>query len=158
MEATPVTVGVPLPAAYMKVRDKAMHGLGVGTTRDMKSVITGVFLASWLCPDYTLHEKLNIWRGKFLCDKLFLDEMFATDLTKRVTSLDLPVYFFHGKYDYTESYPEAKSYFERIRAPLKGFYTFEQSAHSPIFEEPARMRQIFENDVLAGRNSLADEK
>jgi pimeloyl-ACP methyl ester carboxylesterase len=46
LEATPPKISVPLPAVYMKVRDSAMHGLGVGTTHDMKSVITGVFLAS----------------------------------------------------------------------------------------------------------------
>ncbi len=45
-----------------------------------------------------------------------------------------------------------------LKAPLKGFYTFEQSAHSPMFEEPAKMQHIFENDILPRTNSLADEK
>ena len=49
LEAGPATMTIPLPASYMKVRDKAMHGLGVGTTREMRAVITGVFLSSWLC-------------------------------------------------------------------------------------------------------------
>jgi pimeloyl-ACP methyl ester carboxylesterase len=158
LEAAPVTMTAPLPASYLLVRDKAMHGLGVGTTRDMKSVMTGVFLASWLCPEYTLGEKLNLWRGKFLSDQVLLEKMIATDLTKQVRELHVPIYFFHGKYDYTVSYPETKSYFETLKAPLKGFYTFEQSAHSPLFEEPVKMRRIFENDILAGTNSLADEK
>lgn len=48
LEAAPVTMTtVPLPAPYMRVRDKAMHSLGVGTTRDMRSVISGIFLASF---------------------------------------------------------------------------------------------------------------
>jgi pimeloyl-ACP methyl ester carboxylesterase len=158
LEAAPVTMTPPLPASYMLVRDKAMHGLGVGTTRDMKSVITGVFLASWLFPEYTLSEKMSLWRGKFLSDKVLLDKMIATDLTKQVVELEVPIYFFHGKYDYTVSYPQTKSYFKELKAPLKGFYTFEQSAHSPMFEEPVKMQQIIENDVLAGTNSLADEK
>jgi hypothetical protein len=37
---------IPLPASYMKARDKAMHGLGVGTTREMRSAMSEVFLAS----------------------------------------------------------------------------------------------------------------
>jgi hypothetical protein len=41
-------------------------------------------------------------------------------------------------------------------APVKGFYTFEQSAHSPMFEEPGKMRRILREDVLAGTNHLAD--
>jgi len=81
--------------------------------------------------------------------------MLATDLTKQVTELQIPIYFFHGIYDYTDSYTLAKAYFEQIEAPIKGFYTFEQSAHSPIFEEPDKVQEIIRQDVLAGANSLA---
>lgn len=80
----------------------------------------------------------------------------ATDLTKTAKELDLPVYFLHGAHDYTCSYPLAKRYFDAIRAPVKGFYTFKESAHSPLFEEPARMREILRADVLGGRADLAD--
>jgi pimeloyl-ACP methyl ester carboxylesterase len=156
LEATPPTMSVPLPAAYMKVRDSAMHDLGVGTTHDMKSVMTGVFLASWLFSGYTLGEKLALWRGKFSSDKMLWDKMIATDLTKQIQKLDIPIYFFHGKYDYTVSYPLTKAYLDELQAPLKGFYTFEHSAHSPMFEEPDRMKQIFQEDVLAGKNNLSD--
>jgi pimeloyl-ACP methyl ester carboxylesterase len=157
LEAAPVTMSVPLPTGYMKVRDSAMHGLGVGTTHDMKSVMTGIFLASWLFREYTLGEKLALWRGKFASDKLLWDKMIATDLTQQLQKLDLPVYFFHGKYDYTVSYPLAKTYLDELQAPIKGFYTFEHSAHSPMFEEPARMKQIIQEDVLAGNLFIREE-
>ncbi|QIB70483.1 hypothetical protein Ami103574_14805 [Aminipila butyrica] len=29
-----------------------------------------------------------------------------------------------------------KEYYVQLKTPLKGFYTFEHSAHSPLFEEP----------------------
>ncbi len=70
--------------------------------------------------------------------------------------LELPVYFLQGVYDYTCSYPLAKSYFEQLKAPVKGFYTFEQSAHSPMFEEPEKTLHILQQDILEGANSLAD--
>lgn len=47
-------------------------------------------------------------------------------------------------------------YFDGVQAPVKGFYTFHQSAHSPIFEEPEKARQILSEDVLSGTNKLAD--
>ncbi len=156
LEEVPTPLSVPLPPSYMAIRDKAMHRLGVGTTRDMKSVISGVFLASLTNPEYTVGEKLNIWRGKMLCDRLLWNTMLSTDLSKQVTRLDLPVYFFHGQYDYTVSYSGAKSYFEMIQAPVKGFYTFEKSAHSPLFEEPEKVKEIFQVDVLVGTNRLSD--
>ena len=161
LEAAPPTMTVPLPAKYEALRDEYMHGIGIGTTRDMNSVVTGIFFPSWQFREYTLGEKVNLWRGKiFSRSREFnlWDKMQATDLTQQVTELEIPVYFFHGKYDYTCAYPLAKDYFEKLKAPLKGFYTFEQSAHSPIFEEPEKMLEILQEDVLAGTNNLADRK
>jgi hypothetical protein len=80
----------------------------------------------------------------------------ATDLSEKVTELKIPVYFFEGVYDYTCSYIEAESYFEKLKAPIKGFYMFGMSAHSPIFEEPLKVREIILHDVLRGSADLAD--
>jgi pimeloyl-ACP methyl ester carboxylesterase len=147
---------VPLPAAYDALRDPYMHDLGVGTTRDMKSVVTGVFVPYRQFREYTLGEKVNLWRGKFFSMRMLRDQAFSTDLTERVTELAVPVYFFSGRYDYTVNYTLSKKYFEKLQAPVKGFYTFEQSAHSPMFEEPEKVQRILLEDVLAGANSLAD--
>jgi pimeloyl-ACP methyl ester carboxylesterase len=80
----------------------------------------------------------------------------ATDLSQQVSRLDIPVYFLHGVYNYTVSYPLAKVYFKRLEAPMKCFYTFKQSAHTPFFEEPEKMREIMRADVLTGLMGLAD--
>jgi len=156
LEEAPVGDTAPLPDAYLKVRDVAMHELGVGTTHDMKSVFTDMFLHSLLHREYTLIEKINLWRGKLFSGSRLWNTQLSTDLTEKVTRLDIPVYFLHGVYDYTVSYPLAKSYFELLEAPVKGFYTFKQSAHTPFFEEPEKVREILRADVLTGTNGLAD--
>jgi pimeloyl-ACP methyl ester carboxylesterase len=156
LEDGPIGDSAPLPDAYLKVRDVAMHELGVGTTHDMKSVFTGMFLPSLLHREYTLREKINLWRGKLFSGSRLWNTQLSTDLTKKVTWLEIPVYFLHGVHDYTVSYPLAKSYFERLEAPVKGFYTFKRSAHTPFFEEPEKMREIMRVDVLTGSKSLAD--
>lgn len=159
LAAGPVTLANGTPDTYLAVRDEAMHSLGIGTTHDMNSVITGIFLPSWQFREYTLAEKINLWRGKIRSGVSVLwDEALATDLSKQVPELQIPVYFFHGSYDYTCSYTLAKDYLEQLKAPVKGFYTFEQSAHSPMFEEPEKMQMILRQDVLAGANHLADTK
>lgn len=56
LEAAPVSMTDGTPPAYLQVRDKAMHRLGIGTTHDVGSVITGIFLPSWRSPEYTLRE------------------------------------------------------------------------------------------------------
>jgi len=161
LEAAAPTMTVPLPANYDALRDAYMHGAGIGTTRDMNSVITGIFLPSWHFREYTLSEKVNLWRGKFISRSPrfgLWDKVQITDLARQVTELEIPVYFLHGKYDYTCAYPLAEEYFEKLKAPIKGFYIFEQSAHSPMFEEPEKTIQIMLEDVLAGTNNLADIK
>jgi pimeloyl-ACP methyl ester carboxylesterase len=159
LESAPVTLKDCTPHSYLVLRDKAMHTLGIGTTRDMRSIITGIFLPSLTCRDYTLTEKINMWRGKARAGVHPLwNTILATDLSRQVPELEIPVYFFHGINDYTVSYSLAKDYFEKLKAPIKGFYTFEQSAHSPIFEEPGRVKKIILTDVLIGCNSLADKK
>jgi pimeloyl-ACP methyl ester carboxylesterase len=152
----PVSDSVPLPDSYLSVRDVAMHSLGIGTTHDMKSIVTGLLLRSFESREYTLGEKIGMWRGKNFSGSRLWNTQLSTDLTKKVTRLEVPVYLLHGVYDYTVSYPLAKSYYEQLDAPLKGFYTFTKSAHSPLFEEPKRMREIMQADVLAGAKGLAD--
>lgn len=136
--------------SYYVMRDKPMHRLGIGTTHEMKSVITGVFFPVMKNKDYSFRERINIWKGKkFTTKKVGLwSELLLTDIAKKVQKIEVPVYFFHGVYDYTVSYQLAKSYFEMLDAPEKSFYTFENSAHSPMFEESQLFGEIIENDIL----------
>jgi pimeloyl-ACP methyl ester carboxylesterase len=158
LEAAPVSMTGGIPDAYLAVRDEAMHSLGIGTTHDMNSVLSGIFFPSLTFRGYTLLEKINMWRGKSQSGvSPFWDEMIATDLTINVPELEIPTYFFEGIYDYTCSYTLAKEYLEKLQAPMKGFYTFEHSAHSPLFEEPERFIEIMVNDVLNSNVNLADK-
>jgi hypothetical protein len=61
-----------------------------------------------------------------------------------------------GKYDYTCATELARGYFRELDAPMKGFYEFGNSAHSPVLEEPAEAHRILQGDALAGTNSLAE--
>lgn len=140
------------------LRDKAMHELGVGTTRDMDSVITGFFLPSWQCRSYTLKEKINLWQGRFGGTSHGLSVNTSVDLTKAIPKLEIPAYFISGSYDYTVYYGYSQIYLEKLEAPVKGFYTFAESAHSPLFEEPDKATLILREDVLTGHITHADKQ
>lgn len=146
-----------IPMEYLKIRDDAMHELGIGTMRNMRNVITGLFLPSLYFSEYTLTEKYYLWVGK---SKFGISQnwtaMSRTNLIETNYDFKIPVYFFHGIYDYTCSYELAKKYFNKINAPVKGFYTFDQSAHCPLFEEPEKMNRILVNDVMKLKADLAD--
>ena len=156
LRAAPVSMTEGTSDAWMRLRDAAMHGIGVGTTRDMRSVITGIFLPVWQSRAYTLTEKINIWRGKARLRRLLWEEILHTDLAHQVNRLEIPAYFLIGRYDYTINPALARDYFQRLDAPLKGFYTFENSAHSPLFEEPDRAIGILLQDVMQQKTDMAD--
>ncbi len=140
---------------WMRLRDTAMHRAGVGHMRTMDSVVTGIFLPMWRVRAYTLGEKINVWRGKVWSRPFFWETLLRDDLAARLTRFEIPVYFLVGRHDFTANADLSRAYFDAIEAPLKGFYMFENSAHSPLFEEPERATQILLHDVLAGRHALA---
>jgi len=156
LEAAPVTSS-GTPPGYLALRDVAMHRLGIGTTHDMHSIVTGLLLPSLTFPEYTLREKISLWQAKLRTGVSPLwPEMLSTDLSTVVPSLDVPAFFFHGRHDHTCSYALAAGYVSALKAPVKAFYTFEQSAHSPVFEEPAHSLAILRQDVLRARADLGD--
>jgi pimeloyl-ACP methyl ester carboxylesterase len=142
------------------IRDQSMHELGIGTMRNMRSVLKGVFIPVWMCKAYTLGEKWNIWKSKFTFLKrtTLFNQLFALNIPVQVPELKIPVYFFSGKYDLTVNYELSKAYLNQLKAPVKGFYTFENSAHSPLYEEPEKVLRILKEDVLAGTNNLKDSR
>lgn len=148
-----------LPFFNSVLRDKSMHELGIGTMHTMKSIISGVFLPVWTCKAYTIREKFNIWYSKFtLVNKAkFREQILKSDFTTLIPSLNVPVYFFSGSNDMTVNYDLSKEYLKKLEAPVKGFYTFHNSAHSPMFEEPNRFLEIIVSDVLNQTTLLADK-
>ena len=147
-----------LPFYQSMIRDKSMHELGIGTMQEMTSVFWGVFIPVWMCKAYTIQEKINIWISKFTFIKKakFVEQLFTYDIPALVPSLEVPVYFLSGKYDLTVNTALSKAYLKKLQAPAKGFYTFENSAHSPLFEEPQLVKEIIEKDILKGTTVLAD--
>ena len=94
------------------------------------------------CKEYTLRDKINYLKGmKFSKDCLW-PVIMRTNLFKLLPSQQIPVYILQGTSDYETSYIIAKEYFDSLQAPLKKFYSFENSAHSPIFEEPEKFELV----------------
>jgi pimeloyl-ACP methyl ester carboxylesterase len=57
-------------------------------------------------------------------------------------------YITQSKYDYQVSYALAREWFDKIEAPEKAFFTFENSAHGTIMEEPEKFVQIAREILL----------
>ena len=106
---------------------------GCATTREMRSDAKDIFLKQMSAKCYTNQEKINYWKGKkFLSKSAYRKYNTEQDADKPAL---IPVYFFSGFYDYTTPISLSQELLEKLEAPEKKFYTFYNSAHSPLWEE-----------------------
>lgn len=152
----PIDKGAPISMEYLKVRSLGMNKLGVGIMHRMTSMSDCVLIVLSF-KGYTMKEKLNFLRGNHFSLKCLWDHVLQINLKEQAPKLQVPVYILHGVYDYQVSYVVAKEYLTLLNAPIKGFYTFTSSAHSPCFEESERMWNILCVDVLNQQVGLSDE-
>lgn len=152
----PISDGAPISIKYLGVRSEGMNQLSVGVMRSITSMLTCVALVLKY-KGYTWREKLQYPQGGSLSLSCLWDTVLELDLIQQAPELKVPVYILQGKHDYQVSYVVARDYARALTAPVKGFYTFEHSAHSPCFEEPEKMRQILRVDVLQQQASLSDQ-
>lgn len=155
LEKFPIDQGGEIGMKYLAVRSEGMMKLGVGILHGSTSMMDCVKIILG-CRAYTLREKWRYLLGSSLSLKYLWSTVMQSDYVKQVPRLEVPVYVLQGRYDYQVSYVLAKEFVAALEAPVKGFYTFEHSAHSPCFEEPEKMCRILRGDVLRGKNDLAD--
>ena len=95
-------------------------------------------------PEYTFTDGMNVRKGVSFTHKHMKYDVIQGALMDSVTSVDVPVYFFTGRYDETDPYECTVRYFERIRAPRKALIWFDRSAHFPFLEEPGTFARELE--------------
>jgi len=87
-------------------------------------------------PDFSIFETVNLARGIRFSGWALRDEIYATDLTRMVRLVRVPVYFLAGRHDTVISPEPTRRYFAKLRAPAgKHFLWFEKSGHWPHLEE-----------------------
>lgn len=132
--------------AFLMPERKYVMRYGGGVTRELRGM--GPLVKMVFTPrEYTFIDKMNYMRGSmFSLEHLWLD-VVNTNLFNTIDSLQVPVYIFQGVYDYQTPYIVAKGFFEQLKAPHKEFFTFENSAHSPIMEEVERFNGLINTIV-----------
>jgi len=91
-------------------------------------------------PEYTLEDLFGYVRGMLFSGNTMLanGEYNRVNLFEQAPKVDVPVYFFQGRYDYSTPGDVVERYYEMLDAPKKSLVWFEQSAHFPQWEEPQK--------------------
>ena len=125
----------------MTARSSLMNKYGVGIQHKGASTLA-IVKDMMLFRGYTPNEKRGYGQGLLFSQQHLFSSMLDDDLNASSTVFQIPVFITHGKYDYQVSHELAKQYVENLQAPDKDFITFDESAHSPILEEPERFTQV----------------
>jgi pimeloyl-ACP methyl ester carboxylesterase len=84
---------------------------------------------------YDDYKSLDWVTPVFRDGRILYLELIATNFNP-VTEFNVPVYLMAGRYDYNTTNPLVDAWFKTIIAPKKEFFWFENSGHSPQWEEP----------------------
>ncbi len=94
---------------------------------------------------YDDYKSLDWVTPVFRDGKNLYPELMATNFMP-VTEFKVPVYLMAGRYDYNTANTLVEAWFKTISTPKKEFFWFENSGHSPQWEEPElfaeRVRKI----------------
>lgn len=113
---------------YM-ARHPDIQNPGYNTLRDIAS------------PEYGLLDKINFVRGIIGTYNHVYQQLYTIDLRKDYTKVDVPVYFFLGRYDVNAPTALVEEYEQILDAPKKGIVWFEHSGHSPWINEKDRFAE-----------------
>ncbi len=97
--------------------------------------------------EYTLRDRINVFRGILRSVRALFPELYALDLCARVPEVQVPVYFCLGRHDYEVPSLLSASYFEALMAPRKQLLWFENSAHLPNTEEKEKFNRFLVDTV-----------
>jgi pimeloyl-ACP methyl ester carboxylesterase len=93
-------------------------------------------------PEGSLFDLVPTFRGMMFSLDTMWDELAKVDLETAAPELKVPVHFFLGRHDHQVDAVTAERYFAKLVAPSKALVWFEDSAHSPPFEEPAKFNAL----------------
>ncbi|MBS1793016.1 MAG: alpha/beta hydrolase [Acidobacteria bacterium] len=77
-------------------------------------------------------------------------DMFAADF-RNVREIKIPVFLFLGRHDWNVPSVLAQEFVENLNAPKKEIVWLENSAHSPLAEEPQEFNRLLVEKVLKGK-------
>lgn len=129
--------------AINNVLNDYMHARahGEGTNHNL-------MLDSLAAPEYGLLDKVYWLLGLAQTFTTVYPQLYEVDFRAQVASLDVPVYVIQGRWDVNAVGSLLEVWFEQLEAPHKELIWFENSAHTPMWDEPAHFVDVIVDRLL----------
>ena len=136
-------IGAPVEGRYkskkdMRVQRDYLTRYGGGCWKKREGIVKSILLPLVKTPEYRLTELPLMVKGVLHSQECMVDEIVALDFFRSVPELTVPVVLTEGRHDQNTPASIAERWFKALKAPEKRWIWFEDSAHSPIHEEPER--------------------
>ncbi len=142
------------PKRLMQERKWVVHFRG-NRYRKSQSLLAA-FLRIARTPEYTWRDVVNMARHPLFSLQSLLPEMYQINFFDQVPRMEIPVYFLAGRHDYTVPSALVERYERALVAPQdKHLLWFEESAHFPFLEEPAKFTECMCGQVAAEADPAA---
>lgn len=120
-----------------------------------KSYMDIFYLRKWMFHDQgiifneqqteAVREYLQNWSDTWLQT---WNEAIQQNLSKSLTAIKCPVYFFIGGKDNQTNHQLATDYFDLLKAPEKKLYFYDTATHSVLTEEAEAVQKVIIQDIL----------
>ena len=115
---------------------------GVTTGETYATLARGLITSLMRSPDYSATDVLRTVRGITATQAALLPELATIDMAATLPRLEVPVVIAQGRHDQVAPGEAAQLYASSLQAPGKQLVWFENSAHTPHLEEPAKFRDL----------------
>lgn len=137
----------PYPIESILVQRKWGEEFGGGNFRKPTSLIN-LMWQSYGASEVTLMDGIYFLPGANFSLDTMSAENAKVDWWNDAKKFQMPVFILTGRHDHMLDASLQKAYFDRIDAPTKEFHSFENSAHSPLFEESDAFNKFIFEKVL----------
>jgi len=105
----------------------------------------GAFIkAGLMAPEYGVFDIPKVGKGSSYSSRHMQYNAQEGPHLNNLKRVEIPVYFFTGRYDYVTPFELIEKFSRELEAPINRMVWFERSAHFPFFSDPDRFAQALE--------------
>ena len=137
----------------MMQREVMMKYGGYSPNEKKQGYLTSTAIPMLKSREYSLSDLWGIWKGHRIVLEKMWPECGRTNFNETCTEFRMPFYIFDGRLDQNTPSSLVEDWYEKIKAPDKGLYWFENSGHNPMLDEGPKFKALLREKLLAVKAS-----
>jgi len=142
-----IKIGEPPYAKIKYLKFQRKYLLKLGGSFKFKTSYNHFFSALCKSKIYSFFGIIKILIGLETSLIALWDDCMQVNLIKQAPEIKVPIYILTGRFDFQVPFECSLEYFEKLKAPSKQWFWFEESAHYTLFEEPEKFNDLVKSII-----------